>query len=122
MRYFYLLFFAVIMSAFAGCAFAPPVEDISEVGLAAGSGLGGSSFSITFRTDGTAVYDCVFFDLREDDKPRNENPKSLCGELYRSNAPAFVKNQYGLDGKFSGVIGKEQFERLTQLVDKNGFF
>lgn len=122
MRYFYLLFFAVIMSAFAGCTFAPPVEDISEVGLSAHTGISGSSFSITFRADGTAFCECGFDNLREGNKPRYENPDSLCGELYRNNSSAFVKNGYGLEGKFSGVISKEQFERLTQLVHKNGFF
>ncbi len=121
MRYFYLLFFAAIMSAFAGCTFAPPVEDISEVGLAGNTGLLSASYSISLRADGTAFCDCSFYDLKEDDKPKYEYPE-FCGELYRNNASAFVKNGASLQGNFSGVISKEQFERLAQLVHKNGFF
>lgn len=132
MRYFYLLFLSVIISAFAGCTSAPPVEDISEISLLASNWLGGSSLSITLRADGTARCNCGFYYLREGDKPKNENPDALCGELYRNNTSDFVKNGASikngvskgasLDGTFSGDISKEQFERLAQLVHKNGFF
>lgn len=122
MRFIYSLFLAVMLSAFAGCTSAPPVEDISEIALGAHTGLADSSYSVSFRADGTAVCECDFYRIKENDKPRIENPEPLCGELYRSNSSAFVKNENRLEGSFSGVITKEQFDRLTQLVRKNGFF
>lgn len=122
MRFIYLIVVAVMLSAFAGCSFAPPVEDISEISLGAQTGLANSSYSVSFRADGTAVCKCAFYDIKENDKPRIENPEPLCGELYRRNSSAFVKNENGLERSFSGVIPKEQFDQLAQLVRKNGFF
>lgn len=86
----YLLFFAVIISAFSGCTCAPPVADISEVGLSAHNGLARSSFSVTFLADGTASCECEFYEIKEGNKPRIENPEPLCGHLYRNNASAFI--------------------------------
>ena len=117
-----LLFIAVILSAFVGCTSAPPVEDISAIALAGHTGLANSSYSVSFRADGTAGCHCAFYDIRENNKPKMENPEPLCGGLYRSNSSAFVKKGNILEGSFSGVITKEQFDRLTQLVRKNGFF
>lgn len=41
---------------------------------------------------------------------------------YTNDSSVFIKNGARLEGKFSGVISKEQIERLAQLVHKNGFF
>ncbi|MEP6923896.1 MAG: DUF6438 domain-containing protein [Pyrinomonadaceae bacterium] len=111
-----------MLSGFAGCSFAPPVEDISEVALGAHTGLSGSSFLISFRGDGIARCECAFYLLNQDNKPKIPNPEPLCAELYRSNSSAFVKTENKLEGNFSGVITKEQFDRLAQLINKNGFF
>jgi hypothetical protein len=127
MRFLCLSLFALLLFTFAGCASAPPTEEISEVSLKGQTGLLGVAFTIAFRRDGTALCNCSFYRLDKNNKPNIGYTEPFCKELYVNNPAAFVesKNTYGdfhLEGNFVGNITDEQFEQLAHLVDKNGFF
>ena len=116
-------FLLSVLSSTFGCASAPtdnviplPVDSgVSEISLKIQSGLLGVSSTVTFQRGGTARFECSYYDLDKSDKPRDENAESLCGELYKSNPTAFVKDQKNLKGVFAGNLSNEQFDQLAQL-------
>lgn len=128
MRFFNSLILVLTLFIFAGCsAVNPPTEEIAEVSLRKQTGLLGVTYTIAFRRDLTANGECTFYNLDQNNKPRNiEYSEPFCKDLYVGNPTAFVetKNQYNdihLKGSFSGKISKEKFEKISDLVSKNEF-
>ena len=124
------VFLIAVLSIAYGCASAPtengiplPVDrGVSEISLKIQTGLLGVSSTVTFQRGGTARFECSYYDLDESDKPRDENAESQCGEFYKSNPTAFVKDQKNLKGLFTGNLSNEQFNQLAQIIEKNDLF
>lgn len=124
------VFLMAVLSFAFGCASAPTDNDIplpvdsgvSEISLKTQTGLLGVSSTVTFQRGGTAQFECRYYNLDKSDKPRDENAESLCGELYKSDPTAFIKDQKNLKGVFMGNLSNEQFDRLAQIIEKNDSF
>jgi hypothetical protein len=129
MRLFCSILLTAAIFIFAGCSagIPSPTEEISEISLTKQTGLLGVTYTITFRRDSTASGECTFYNLDQNNKPGNlEYSEPFCKDLYFKYPAAFLetKNSYNdihLKGSFSGNISKEKFEKITELVDKNGF-
>lgn len=123
-----ILFSLSIFGIFAGCnSFAPSAEQISEIALTAQTGLLGSTYTVSFASDGAARCECTFYNLVENNTPRLEYVDNICADLYRSNEAAFTESKgeisgARLKGSFTGKITDRQFESLAHIVRKSGFF
>lgn len=129
MQFFRLFLFFAAAIFLIGCQTALP-ENISRIEMKLQTGLGGASADIILQRDGTSEFKCNFYNVGKDglqDDSLQLNSIQQCGKLYKANSSLFkkIEGQSGdikFEGIFKGKISAEQFEKLSQLIVKNGYF
>lgn len=124
---FLLLIFTIAVFAI-GCQ-SIKKEEISRIEMKLQTGLGGASADIVLLRDGISEFRCNFYHVGKDGLQEDSvqlNIIKQCGKLYKADPTKFKKTEDSyegsLEGVFNGKLSSEQFEKLSQLIVKNGYF